>query len=602
MADKGSAGGSSQGGRGGTQMEPERRRHTLRRLIQFLLEYKWGFAVAFVLSVGGNLLALIGPQLSGQAVDVIEAGLAAGHIAFEEVLRICLWMLFFYVLSSILTYILSAWMLQISKRISLRLRKEVFDRLLSLPVSYFDQHATGDIISKISYDIDTLNGGISQDLVAIFSSIITVAGSLISMILISPKLVLVFAVTVPLSMLLTKKITSLTRPMFRRRSGKLGELNALSEELITGQKTLKAYHQEENTRAKYAVMNEAAAEAYYRADYYGAMVGPFVNFMNNLSMTLVSVLGALMYLHAEISLGQISAFVLYSRKFSGPINEVANIMGELQSALAAAERIFHLLDETPEKTDAPGARELTKAQGRVTLADVSFGYSPERRILHHLNLDVAPGSQIAIVGPTGAGKTTLINLLMRFYDADEGTIRVDGYDIQELTRGSLRRQYAMVLQDTWLFEGTIYENIAYGKPGATREDVEKAARMAGIHSYIMQLPQGYDTVLTDEGTNISKGQKQLLTIARAILLDAHMLILDEATSNVDTRTEQRIQKAMTTLMQGKTCFIIAHRLSTIVHADRILVVRDGNIIEQGTHEELLRQKGFYEELYRSQFC
>lgn len=582
-------------------MEPERRRHTLRRLVLFLMEYRWGFAAAFVLSVGGNVLALVGPQLSGQVVDVIERGAADGRIDFGRVAAICLWMLFFYALSSVLTYVLSAWMLRISKRISLRLRQEVFDRLLSLPVSYFDQHAIGDIISKISYDIDTLNGGISQDLVAIFSSVITVAGSLLSMILISPGLVCVFAVTVPLSMLLTKRITGLTRPMFRRRSGKLGELNALSEELITGQKTLKAYHQEENARVRYAAMNEAAAEAYYRADYYGAMVGPFVNFMNNLSMTLVSVLGALMYLRAEISLGQISSFVLYSRKFSGPINEVANIMGELQSALAAAERIFQLLSEEPEKADAAGAIEMGHARGRVTLRGVSFGYSRERRILHHLNLDVEPGSQIAIVGPTGAGKTTLINLLMRFYDADEGVIRVDGRDICDITRGSLRRQFAMVLQDTWLFEGTIYENIVYGKAGATREEVERAARMAGIHSYVLQLPQGYDTVLTDEGTNISKGQKQLLTIARAILLDARMLILDEATSNVDTRTEQRIQEAMTTLMRGKTCFIIAHRLSTIVHADRILVVRDGNIIETGTHEELLERKGFYEELYRAQY-
>lgn len=348
-------------------------------------------------------------------------------------------------------------------------------------------------------------------------------------------------------------------------------------------------------------MNEEAVEAYYQADYYGAMVGPFVNFMNNLSMTLVSMLGALMYLHAEISLGQISAFVLYSRKFSGPINEVANIMGELQSSLAAAERIFQLLDEEPEKADDPQALALLEADGRVSLKDVSFGYDPEKQILHDLNLDVKPGSQIAIVGPTGAGKTTLINLLMRFYDADAGTIQVDGRDIREITRESLRRQYAMVLQDTWLFEGTIYENIAYGKAGATREDVEQAARMAGIHSYIMQLPQGYDTILTDEGTNISKGQKQLLTIARAILLNARMLILDEATSNVDTRTEQRIQKAMTTLMKGKTCFIIAHRLSTIVHADQILVVKDGNIVETGTHEELLAMNGFYHQLYHAQY-
>ena len=597
----GMAGKPGAGKAGGESLTPEKRRHTLRRLLRFLMEYRLGFAVALILSVGGNLFALIGPQLSGQAIDVIEKGLTGGSVDLEQVGRICVQMLLFYLFSSVLTYILSVWMIQVSKRISIRLREDVFNRLLSLPVSYFDRHATGDIISKISYDIDTLNSGISQDLVAIFSSVITVGGSLVSMILISPKLVLIFAVTVPMSMILTKKITGMTRPLFRRRSKKLGELNALSEELITGQKTLKAYHQEENTKARYGQMNEEAVEAYYQADYYGAMVGPFVNFMNNLSMTLVSMLGALMYLHAEISLGQISAFVLYSRKFSGPINEVANIMGELQSSLAAAERIFQLLDEEPEKADDPQALALLEADGRVSLKDVSFGYDPEKQILHDLNLDVKPGSQIAIVGPTGAGKTTLINLLMRFYDADAGTIQVDGRDIREITRESLRRQYAMVLQDTWLFEGTIYENIAYGKAGATREDVEQAARMAGIHSYIMQLPQGYDTILTDEGTNISKGQKQLLTIARAILLNARMLILDEATSNVDTRTEQRIQKAMTTLMKGKTCFIIAHRLSTIVHADQILVVKDGNIVETGTHEELLAMNGFYHQLYHAQY-
>ncbi len=592
--------GSGPAGRGGVEpLAPERRRHTMKRLLHFLARYKWGFAVALILSIGGNLFALIGPELSGQAIDVIEAGAGGVGVNMERVIAICLKMLAFYAASSVLTYLLATWMLHLSKRISVRLREEVFDRLLSLPVSYYDQHAIGDIISKISYDIDTLNAGLSNDLVAIFSSVITVGGSLIQMIRISPRLVLIFAVTVPMSMLMTKKITSLTRPMFRKRSKKLGELNALSEELITGQKTLKAYHQEENTIQRYAVMNKAAVDAYYEADYYGAMVGPSVNFMNNLSMTLVSVLGALMYLYNQISLGNISSFVLYSRKFSGPINEVANIMGELQSALAAAERIFQLIDEAPETPDAPDAVVLEQVEGNVTLEDVSFGYVPERTILHHVDLDVKPGSQIAIVGPTGAGKTTLINLLMRFYDVNEGCIRVDGHAITDVTRASLRHQYAMVLQDTWLFQGTIYENIAYGKADATREDVERAAKMAGIHSYIMQLPQGYDTVLTDEGTNISKGQKQLLTIARAILLDARMLILDEATSNVDTRTEQRIQKAMTTLMEGKTCFIIAHRLSTIIHADKILVVKDGNIVEQGTHQELLAADGFYAQLWRA---
>ncbi len=593
--------GMGKGRTGGEPMAPERKRSIMKRLGKFMLDYKGALAFALILSIGSNLFALIGPRLSGKAIDVIEAGMG-GSMDFGKVGMYCLWMLGFYILSSGLNYALSAWMLRLSKEISVRLRREVFQSLLSLPVGYFDQHATGDIISKISYDVDNLNASLSQDLVAIFASIITVTGSLISMILISPKLVLVFAVTVPISMLLTKKITGITRPMFRKRSRKLGELNGLSEELITGQKTLRAYDQEENIRAKYAAMNKEAVEAYYMADYYGAMVGPSVNFMNNLSMTMVSVLGALMYLKGQISLGNISSFVLYSRKFSGPINEVANVMGELQSALAAAERVFALIDEKPEKEDEPDAVVLEKAEGHVELEQVSFGYLPGKTILHDLNLDVKPGMQIAIVGPTGAGKTTLVNLLMRFYDAEAGVIRLDQQDITRITRSSMRGQYAMVLQDTWLFEGTIYDNIAYGKADATREDVERAAKMAGIHKYIMQLPQGYDTVLTDEGTNISKGQKQLLTIARAILLDARMLILDEATSNVDTRTEQRIQDAMTTLMKDKTCFIIAHRLSTIVHSDLILVVRDGNIVEQGTHEELLARKGFYYQLYQAQFA
>lgn len=594
--------GRGPGGRtGGVTLEPERRKHALKRLGKFMLDYKGALAFAIILSIGSNLFALIGPRLSGQAIDVIEAGIG-GKMDFSKVLYFCLLMLGFYIASSLMSYGLAAWMMRLSRRIAIRLRTEIFHRLLSLPVGYFDQNATGDIISKISYDVDNMNTSISQDLVAIFASIITVVGSLISMIMISPKLVLIFVVTVPMSMYLTKKITGITRPMFRKRSKKLGELNGLSEELITGQKTLKAYDQEENTRAKYAAMNKEAVDAYYMADYYGAMVGPCVNFMNNLSLTLVSVMGALMYLYGQISLGNISAFILYSRKFSGPINEVANIMGELQSALAAAERVFALIDENPEKPDEENAIVMDKAEGAVELEHVGFGYVPGKTILHDVNIQVKPGMQIAIVGPTGAGKTTLVNLLMRFYDVDSGMIRMDGQDISRITRSSMRGQYAMVLQDTWLFQGTIYDNIAYGKADATREDVERAAKMAGIHRYIMQLPDGYDTILTDEGTNISKGQKQLLTIARAILLDARMLILDEATSNVDTRTEQRIQKAMTTLMKDKTCFIIAHRLSTIVNSDLILVVRDGNIVEQGTHEELLKEQGFYYQLYQAQFA
>lgn len=481
------------------------------------------------------------------------------------------------------------------------MRQDVFEKLMTLPVGYFDVHQTGDIISRISYDIDTVNASLSNDLVQLLTTVITVTGALLMMLSISPKLVLVFAFTVPLSVLITKYITGKTRPLFRQRSAKLGELNGFVEEMISGQKTLKAYNREEYTQGKFDKKNKTAVEAYYRAEYYGSVVGPCVNFINNLSLSLISVFGALLYLAGSMRIGDISSFVLYSRKFSGPINEAANIFSELQSALAAAERVFRLIEEASEPADAENAIVLEGARGEVELQSVNFGYLPGKTIIHDLSFRAQPGKLIAIVGPTGAGKTTLINLLMRFYDPDSGTITVDGKPNAMMTRSSLRKAYAMVLQDTWLFYGSIYENLAYGKEGATREDVEAAARAAHIHSFIKRLPEGYDTILTDEGTNISKGQKQLLTIARAMLLDSKMLILDEATSNVDTRTERQIQKAMLKLMEGKTCFVIAHRLSTIENADLILVVNDGEVVEQGTHGELMERQGVYRRLYNAQF-
>lgn len=577
----------------------DRKKNTLKRVMSYLFEYKILMIIAILLSMGSNIFALIGPMLSGYAIDNINLG--RGAVNFSKVYYYCGLMIIFYILSSILAYILSMLMLEISKRISYRLRKDLFDRLLSLPVGYFDTHATGDIISKISYDVDTLNSTLTSDLVSICSSIITVVISFVSMVMISERLVLVFVFTVPMSIILTKRITRVTRPMFRNRSRKLGELNGMVEEFISGQKTLKAYHQEENTKKKFAGKNEEAVNAYYRADYYGSMVGPSVNFMNNLSLTLISIFGAIMYLFGQMTLGNISSFVLYSRKFSGPINEAANIMGEFQSSLSAAERIFQLMDELSEVADKEGAKELVDMEGSVKVENISFGYNKNKIILKNLSMNAPAGSMIAIVGPTGAGKTTLINLLMRFYDVNEGDIKVDEDSISQVTRKSLRKAYAMVLQDTWLFEGSIFENIAYGNEKATMEDVVEAAKAAKIHSYIKRLPKGYDTVITDDGANVSKGQKQLLTIARAMLLDAKMLILDEATSNVDTRTEVQIQQAMRNLMKDKTCFVIAHRLSTIRNADHILVVNDGNIVEQGNHVELLKQKGFYSQLYNSQF-
>lgn len=575
------------------------RKGTLVRLVKYMMTYKYLLLLALLLTIGSNLLALVGPKLSGQAIGVIEADVL--NVDIPKVLYYAALMVVFYLSSAVLSYLLNILMIHISRKVVYRMRKDVFDKLMAMPVGYFDTHQSGDIISKISYDIDTINTSLSNDVIQVLASFITVVGSLAMMISISPQLVLIFVFTVPLSMILTKKITGMTRPLFRKRSAKLGELNGFVEEQISGQKTIKAYNQEINTIDRFDAKNKEAVDAYYKADYYGSVVGPTVNFINNLSLTLVGVFGAILYLKKIMLIGDISSFVLYSRKFSGPINETANLMSEFQSALAAAERVFSLMDELEETADAEDATELSDVRGEVEFSDVSFGYTPEKRIINNFNLQVEPGKMIAIVGKTGAGKTTLINLLMRFYDVDEGEIAVDDNNINAVTRKSLRKSYAMVLQDTWLFHGTIFENIAYGKENATMEDVVRVAKAAKIDGFIRRLPEGYNTILSDDGTNISKGQKQLMTIARAMLLDANMLILDEATSNVDTRTEIQIQQAMRKLMENKTCFVIAHRLSTIRNADWILVVDNGEVAEQGTHEELMKKGGFYYNLYRAQF-
>ena len=542
----------------------------------------------------------MGPYVCGLAIDQIKTD---GTTDFGKITYYCVLLAVVYIVSEVVNYLSTIGMAGIARKVSKRMRADLFARLVNLPVSYFDSRQAGDIISVLSYDTDTVGTSLANDIIMIIKSVVNIVGSLVMMLIIAAPLVLVFVVTIPLSFVATMVITRRVQPLYRARSAKLGQLNGFAEEVLSGQKTTKAYGREREITDRFEVRNKDAADAYTRAEYFGTISGPTVTLINNLSLTLISTFGALSYAFGwfGIGVGQISSFVLYSRKFSGPINEIAEVLGEFQSVIAAAERVFRVLDEKEEGCDDKVSLKLGEVNGDVRFEDVSFGYLPEKRVIKHFSLDVKKGDVIAIVGHTGAGKTTLINLLMRFYDVDEGRITLDGKDIRDVDRGELRSAFTMVLQDTWLFAGTVYENIAYGAEGATRERVEEVCRAAKIHSFIMGLPNGYDTYLSDNAANISKGQKQLLTIARAMLADSSMLILDEATSNVDTRTEQLIQAAMTGLMKGRTCFVIAHRLSTIKNADKIIVMENGNAVEQGTHASLMADGGVYARLYRSQF-
>lgn len=579
------------------------------RLCGYVLRYWYLFIPAVVLTLLSNQLSLLGPRYSGDAIDAIAE---VGGVDFPEVWDNVIKMIVCYASSAVLSYVLAALMIFIGQKIVYTMRRELFEKLTKLPVGYFDMHPTGDIISRISYDIDTINSTLSHDLVQIMTSLYTVIGSLVFMWNISKPLIAVFAITVPCAILFTRFRSKKIRPLFSERSKKLGELNGYAEEMLSGCRTISAYEREDEISERFNKRNKDAMDAYYKADYYGCTMGPTVNFINNLSISLVMILGGILYLYSQngvaaegglffITLGGVAQFVQYSRKFAGPINEFANILSEFQSAFSAAERVFRIIDEDAEASDKENAKVLNDVEGDVEFKNVQFGYVPEKTILKGISFEADKGKTIAIVGPTGAGKTTIISLLMRFYDVTDGSITVDKNDSRDITRKSLRGAYTMVLQDTWLFCGSIYDNIAYGREGATLDEVKAAAKAARIDSYIESLPDGYDTVLTDDGINISKGQKQLITIARAMISNSQMLILDEATSNVDSRTEIKIQQAMSELMQGRTSFVIAHRLSTIQNADKIIVLQNGEITEIGNHDELMASGGFYSTLYNSQF-
>ena len=589
MSPKDSAGKKRQG-------KPKDYKYVYKRLWQYLSSHRLLLLLALVLTVASGALGINGTALAGEAIGAIADG-DEGRVYYHLLL-----MVIFYTLSTLSAYVLSVIMIYISHKMSEKMRTDVYNKLVNLPVSFFDNKQTGEIVSTVTYDVNTVNESLSTDFMQVISSLVTVVYSFLLMLFVSPILILVFVITIPLSLLFTRYISRRVRPLFRKRSAALADMNGYVEEMIKGHKTIKIYGREEAVISGFEEKNEAARYAYTVAEANGTVTGPTVNLINNLSLSLVNIFGAILYMGGlGLSLTGLSQFVLLSRKFSGPINQIANIYADIQSSLAASERVFHLIDEKEEPADSPTASELVLSSGRVELSDVCFGYSADIPVLKNLSLVAEPGSVTAIVGATGAGKTTVINLLMRFYDIDNGRILIDGQDVYGVKRDSLRSAFTMVLQDTWLFCGTVYENIAYGNNDVSREDVERVCREAKIHNFVMSLPEGYDTVLSEYAQNISKGQKQLLTIARAMLNDSGILILDEATSNVDSKTERDISDAMIRLMENKTTFIIAHRLSTVARADKIIVVKDGNVVEMGTHRELLSRNGYYLELYRSQF-
>ena len=521
---------------------------------------------------------------------------------FGKIGQILLITLGLYVVSALCSFIQGMIMTGISQKTTYRLRKDITEKVNRMPMDYFDTKPVGEVLSRVTNDVDTLGQSLNQSATQLITSVTTLIGVLVMMLSISPLMTVVALLILPISVGLISFVMKHSQKYFSGQQEYLGNVNGQVEEVYSGHNVIKAFNKEDDVIREFDRTNDKLYESAWKSQFFSGMMMPIMQFVGNLGYVGVAILGGFLAIKKTIEVGDIQSFIQYVRNFTQPIQQVAQVTNMLQLAAASSERVFEFLEEKEEDQTVEHPVSVEGLHGNVQFENVHFGYNPEKIIINDFSANVKEGQKIAIVGPTGAGKTTIINLLMRFYDIDSGKITIDGNDITKVTRDSLRRAFAMVLQDTWLFHGTIYENIAYGKPDATLEDVKRVCKAARIHNYIMRLPKQYDTVLTDDGRNISKGQKQLLTIARAMLLDAHMLILDEATSNVDTRTELQIQEAMLELMKDKTCFVIAHRLSTIQNADCILVVKEGEVIEQGTHDELMEKRGFYRSLYDSQFA
>ena len=569
---------------------------TIKRLLGYLIEKKFNIFIVFILCFVTTLISILGTRLNGYTIDkFIETGDMKG-LAF-----ICIILVLMYLVNIFSTYYQNIVMVKISQRVSAKIRKELFTALQKLPLKYFDNNSSGDLMSRLTNDVDNINTTLSQSVTQLFSGIINVVGMLIAMLLLSPILTLIGMITVPLTFIATKTLAKKTQSFFVKQQRELGNLNGYIEEMVSGQKVVLLFSEEEKVKEEFSEINERLTKSAIIAQGVSSFMGPINNFINNISYLIISVVGGYLILKGSgITVGIVFSFLLYMRNFTRPINEIMNLFNTIQGALAGAERVFEVIDEEKEK-DKDNAVNIDNIEGHVELRGVTFSYSNGKEILKNVSLEAKKGEVIAIVGPTGAGKTTIVNLLTKFYDIDSGEILIDGKNIDEITRESLRKTVAMVLQDTYLFSETVSENIRYGRLDASDEEVIEAAKMADAHHFIKQLPQGYDTVLSDNGGNLSQGQRQLLAIARAILSNASILILDEATSSIDTRTEVLIQNAMLKLMEGKTTFVIAHRLSTIRNADKILALKDGEIIESGTHDELLAKEGFYANLYNSQF-